>query len=268
MGRPTTPALRAGSSPATRSSVTRSSPLPSGRPRSRIARSHGPLACARARASATDAASCTVPAPIDRNRAAIASRRSGWSSTTSTVNCSSRGCGIAAGDSTAPVVRARSRPGQVRPRHLPPGVGRCPPTATRPSSGGWCRPTARGGVVGGTLPPKRSNVVVCPRIRSAGRLQPCRPAIPRRSDHLVTFRHVGTAARRRRVHPIRSASAAMPTGGRPAAVRDRACRTPRRGSAVVRPIRQGLPGSTTRAARCRRCAADRRCRRNAPTRSA
>ena len=79
--------------PHPRSSPIRSNPLPSGSVRSSMARSHGPEAWARALASATDAASCTVTAPIVTNREAMASRSNGWSSTTNTVNSSSRGCG-------------------------------------------------------------------------------------------------------------------------------------------------------------------------------
>ena len=48
-------------------------------------RSHGPEACARARASATLAASYTSVAPIARSLVTIDSRNSGWSSTTSAV---------------------------------------------------------------------------------------------------------------------------------------------------------------------------------------
>src|SRR5262249_18103165 len=76
--------------PAARSSASRSSPLPSGRLRSRMHRSRGPLTLARARASARLAASSTSVAPIALRRATMDSRSSGWSSTTMAVNASVR----------------------------------------------------------------------------------------------------------------------------------------------------------------------------------
>ncbi|GAA1209224.1 hypothetical protein GCM10009675_31710 [Prauserella alba] len=64
------------------------------------------MAVARALASATVAASCTVPAPIWASRPAIASLNNGWSSTTITENNSSRGCGtMLAGKAPAGVDR-------------------------------------------------------------------------------------------------------------------------------------------------------------------
>ncbi|GAB3142322.1 hypothetical protein GCM10027258_27010 [Amycolatopsis stemonae] len=64
------------------------------------------MACARALASATVAASWTVPAPICASLAAIASLNSGWSSTTNTEKSSSRGCGtMLAGNAPAGVDR-------------------------------------------------------------------------------------------------------------------------------------------------------------------
>ncbi len=133
-------------------------------------RSHGPLAFARARASATLAASYTSAAPIARSLVTMDSRSSGWSSTTSAVKRSAVAAGVRSGAVCSAVTSAPFVPSVVTSAS-PGGVRGIPPTSIsrgRRPERAPPRPRGSGGVPGNTatgsvarhppVPPRRSGV--------------------------------------------------------------------------------------------------------------